>query len=257
MEDADQVQAYSATGESGGLLSASYVYHTEQITRVIQGANSVIDLGCGSGRQLCQIAAVNPNCSFLGIDLSSNMLASARQYSEKIGLKNISFLHGDITDLGAIPSGSADAVISTLALHHLPSRAHLNKCFGEASRVLRANGRIYIADFGRLKSLKSVLYLAYMDAADQPHIVSLDYERSLRAAFTLEDFREAYLLVSAHGAGLFSTFKVPFLVVIKTPSLPLSAMHAAHISQLQAGLSPKYRRVIRLLNTLFFMGGMR
>lgn len=171
-------------------MSAAYLFHSGHASSVIRGARRVIDLGCGPATQLTQIASLNPDSEFIGVDLSATMLENARSHVASRGLKNVSFSQGDITNLSQFDDHSADAVISTMVLHHLPSIEHLRACFREIARVLKPGAAVYLTDFGRLKSLKSVIELAYMNVDDQPHIFSLDYERSLRAPFLYEELVE-------------------------------------------------------------------
>ena len=108
-----------------------------------------------------------------------------------------------------------------MALHHLPAFDHLASCFSEIGRVLKPSGAVYLTDFGRLKSLKSVPYFTYMNAKHQPHLFSLDCERSLRAAFLPEDFQRA---AQAHLPGqvrMFSTFMMPLLRPSSSPRTSL------------------------------------
>lgn len=190
MADEEQVAAYAEAGRIDGVMSASYLFHSANVSHYIQGCASVIDVGCGPATQLCQIAQLNPDVSFLGVDLSEEMLSKAVQHAAALGLRNVKFMKADMTNLAAIGAESADGVISTMALHHLPSISHLERCFSEIRRILRPGGALYLVDFGRLKSLKSVIYFAYMNEGNQPHIFSLDYERSLRAAFLPDDFKK-------------------------------------------------------------------
>jgi len=222
MDDPEQVKAYADAGRVDGLMSAAYLFHSARISQVIRDCGHVVDLGCGPATQLCQIAMLNPGIRFTGVDLSASMLESAEDHVLANKLTNVDFVQGDFTRLHAIPSASADAVISTLALHHLPSLEHLEACFREIARILKYGGAIYLADFGRLKSLKSVLYFAYMNAKSQPHIFSLDYERSLRAAFGAQDLAALAKRILPSSVRVCSTFLAPLLVIAQTPSLPLS-----------------------------------
>src|SRR5215831_4554810 len=91
MQDEEQVKAYSLAGRIDGVMSAAYLFHSGQASSVIYGARRVIDLGCGPATQLAQIASLNPDSEFLGIDLSPTMLDSARAHIAASGLRNVSF----------------------------------------------------------------------------------------------------------------------------------------------------------------------
>lgn len=256
MQDEEQVRAYALAGRIDGVMSAAYVFHSAHASAVIQGARRVLDLGCGPATQLAQIASLNPHSEFVGIDLSPTMLDSARRHVAECGLSNVSFATGDITRLEQFGDDSVDAVISTMVLHHLPTREHLASCFREIARVLKPGGALYLTDFGRLKSLKSVLAFAYMNADRQPHIFSLDYERSLRAAFLFEDFVTASREHLPDGVEVRCTSAIPILTILRTAARPLPAAVVAHINRLRTGLPGRYRRDIQDMRLLFKMGGL-
>lgn len=256
MDDPEQVAAYSYAGRIDGVMSAAYLYHSAQISQVIQGCSTVLDLGCGPATQLAQVAELNPDISFLGVDLSETMLDSGHKHVAALGLSNVAFKRADITSLDGIPDASVDAVMSTVVLHHLPTRQHLNDCFRQITRVLKPGGAIYLTDFGRLKSLKSVLFFAYMNAANQPHLFSLDYERSLRAAFLLEDFQSAAASYLPPTTSVFSTFQVPFLVFIKTPAKVLSSGLSARLKEKRSKLPKAFRSDLDELRLFCKLGGV-
>ncbi len=256
MQDEEQVKAYSLAGRIDGVMSAAYLFHSAQASSVIQGAKRVIDLGCGPATQLAQIASLNPESEFIGVDLSPTMLESARQHVSQLGLGNVQFSVGDISRLSQFEDQSADAFISTMALHHLPTREHLESCFREIARVLKPGGAVYMTDFGRLKSLKSVIAFAYMNAAHQPHIFSLDYERSLRAAFLFDEFAEMSRLYLPPNVSVHSTAIAPLLVVLRTPPRPLPSAAVKQLNQMRKSLPGRYRMDIEDLRLFFKMGGL-
>jgi arsenite methyltransferase len=257
MDDPEQVAAYAHAGRIDGAMAAAYLFHSARVSQVIAGCEQVLDLGCGPATQLAQIAQLNSLSQFTGVDLSPSMLSDAESHLQRLGIGNVSLRRGDITRLDFLADRSMDAVISTMALHHLPSHQLLAGCFAEISRVLRPGGALYLTDFGRLKSLKSVIFFAYMHAKHQPHLFSLDTERSLRAAFLKEDFEA---LVAKHfptGVRVESTFKVPFLVIVKTADRPLAADTRQRISTLYGSLEPRYRRDLNDIRTFFSHGGLK
>lgn len=257
MQDEEQVKSYAHAGRIDGVMSAAYLFHSGHASLVVRGAKRVIDLGCGPATQLAQIAALNPESEFTGIDLSATMLDSARKYVAERGLKNVSFSQGDITKLTQFGDQSVDAVISTMVLHHLPTHEHLAACFREISRVLKPNGAVYLTDFGRLKSLKSVITFAYMNADQQPHIFSLDYERSLRAAFLLEDFVNAAAQHLPASVATYSTAIVPLLVIMRTAPRSLTPETKAKLSSLRKELPRRYRADLEDMRLFFRQGGLK
>ncbi|CAG9933477.1 class I SAM-dependent methyltransferase [Candidatus Nitrotoga arctica] len=256
MDDPDQVAAYVEAGRIDGVMAASYLFHTARVSQVIQGCDTVLDLGCGPATQLAQIAGMNPDIRFTGIDLSSTMLANAEKHAASLGLANIQLRQGDITKLEGIADHSIDAVISTMALHHLPTLQQLEDCFASIRRVLKPGGALYLTDFGRLKSLKSAIFFAYLNAKHQPHLFSLDYERSLRAAFLKEEFEALATKHFPPEVRVVSTFKVPFLMIIKTADQPLQEHLRQRFIIMRKALKPRYRRDLNDMRTFFALGGL-
>jgi len=256
MDDPAQVAAYAEAGRIDGVMAAAYLFHTAHINQVIQGCRTVVDLGCGPATQLAQVAQMNPSIDFLGIDMSHDMLRDAQEHTRELGIDNVRFITGDMTSLDVISTHSMDAVISTMALHHLPTVKHLSSCFQEIRRIMREGASCYIVDFARLKSLKSVLFFAYMNHKQQPHLFSLDYERSLRAAFNVEELRGlASKELPAH-LSVFSTFKVPFLTLIKSQDSPLPENMHEQLREMRHILKPRYRRDLDDLRMFFKLDGL-
>jgi ubiquinone/menaquinone biosynthesis C-methylase UbiE len=257
MEDVDQVAAFSATGRNESTLAASYLFHTARASQAIQGCKRVIDLGCGPATQLIQIASLNPEIEFIGVDMSQEMLKHARAHVAEAGVTNVSFMTGDVTKLEQFEDHSIDGVISTVSLHHLPTLGHLEGCFREIKRVLKSDGALYLADFGRLKSLKSVIFFAYMNRDRDPHQLLLDYERSLRAAFLLSDFDRLAAQFLSERVKVFSTFKVPLLILLKTSDKELSAEKIKALNQMRDKINPRFKHDLDDMRTFFKFGGLK
>jgi ubiquinone/menaquinone biosynthesis C-methylase UbiE len=102
---------------------------------------SLLDLGTGTGSMLELFAADIERG--LGLDLSLDMLAIARERLDHAGLKNCSVRQGDIYDL-ALPRDSFDVVIIHQVLHFLEDGP---RAIREAVRVLRPGGRLMVIDF--------------------------------------------------------------------------------------------------------------
>lgn len=258
MQDKNQVAAFAEAGRIDGIMSATYLFNTTRISQVIQGCNKVLDLGCGPATQLAQIAQINPQIEFIGVDMSENMLKNAKAYCDQLGVNNISFVRDDISILNTIPGNSVDAVISTLALHHLPSERLLKNCFRQIERVLREEGALFLVDLSRLKSLYSVLYFAYLNKNYQPEIFSLDYERSLRAAFSSEEFRQlAAEMFPEKKVQILSTALIPILTIIKTEDKTLPQATLEKIRKLSENLPKRYRSDLHDIRFLFKLNGLK
>jgi len=95
----------------------------------------VLDLGAGSGLLSAMIAAAFPKARLTLFDLTPEMLMIARARLKPLG-KRVRFV---TADLATVPSKSYDAVVSALALHHLPDsgKRHL---FADIFKYLTPGG---------------------------------------------------------------------------------------------------------------------
>ena len=102
---------------------------------------TLVDLGTGTGRML---ELIGPRArSGIGIDLSPEMLAFARAHLEQAHVEHCSVRQGDLYDL-PLQDETADIVTLHQVLHYLDDPA---AAVVEAARVLKAGGRLLIADF--------------------------------------------------------------------------------------------------------------
>lgn len=100
----------------------------------------VADVGTGTGGMLPFLAQVASR--IVAVDLSAGMLRRARAKAKALGLRDVSFLQGD---LGALPleSWSVDAAFASLVLHHAPRPL---SALREMARVVRPGGAVVVVD---------------------------------------------------------------------------------------------------------------
>ncbi|QDT30064.1 hypothetical protein Enr10x_54240 [Gimesia panareensis] len=71
------------------------------IMRLCEGLD-VLDLGCGDGAALLELAAAFPESRFVGYDPSAELIEQARQSAVSRKLENVSFFQRDLTAIHAI-----------------------------------------------------------------------------------------------------------------------------------------------------------
>jgi len=258
MDEAEQVNAYADSGrQDDGVMAVSNLFHAAHATTAIFGAKKVIDLGCGPATQLIRIARLNPDTHFIGVELSPNMIESARTFIRDQGVTNVEVIEGDITRLDGIADQSVDGIVSTMTLHHLPSLTHLRACFQQIHRVMKPNSGLYLADFGRFKSLQTVQFFAHMHEATLPPAVVQDYEYSLKAAFSPSEYREIVEAEIPGAATVHATFMAPFMVIIKSPTDRVTDPALRQkLKTLREVLSPGFQRDLDDLRLFFRLGGL-
>ncbi|MEZ4524127.1 MAG: methyltransferase domain-containing protein [Thermomicrobiales bacterium] len=81
----------------------------------LNGNETVIDAGCGSGRLTAELAGQLPNGQVIAIDLSANMLEQAKQHLLPLAGSRVRFRQADLQHLSV--DEPVDAIFSTAALH--------------------------------------------------------------------------------------------------------------------------------------------
>jgi ubiquinone/menaquinone biosynthesis C-methylase UbiE len=109
----------------------------------------VLDLGCGTGTLTLLIKSHHPKADVVGLDADAKVLEIARQKAAEAGL-NVSLDRGMAYDL-PYPDASFDRVISSLLFHHL-TRENKAWTLREIFRVLRPQGELHVADYGRAQN---------------------------------------------------------------------------------------------------------
>ena len=256
MRDAAQVDAYAAQGRQHGFLAPLHLYHAIQASAFICPGDVVLDLACGPGNQLMQIARMNPAAQFIGIDASAEMLDQAQQLQACEAVDNLSFQRCLLPALEGVASHSVDAVICTMALHHLPDLAALAATFGEIKRVLKPGGCFYAVDFGRLKRVQTQRYLARQRKREWPEVFCVDYYNSLRAAFSAEELVGAARDVFGEQVELRQTHQVPlFVAVMSGPPMPVGATQQQLARAAYQVFDAKQRADFRDIARFFWQGG--
>jgi len=100
----------------------------------------VIDLGCGTGMVSQAVLDAFPNAHVTCLDLAENMIAMAQ--AKLAHYSRAYFIVGDFTAF----DGEYDAVISSLALHHLATDEDKKHFYQRIYARLRPGGVFYNAD---------------------------------------------------------------------------------------------------------------
>jgi tRNA (cmo5U34)-methyltransferase len=101
-------------------------------------AESILDLGSGTGITALHVLARHPRATVIGIDSSSEMLGHAQR-----AVPRASFVAARLED--PLPPGPFDLVVSAFAIHHLAS-ADKADLFTRVAAVLRRGGRFVLCD---------------------------------------------------------------------------------------------------------------
>lgn len=115
---------------------------------------AVLELGCGTGRNLIAAARHYPGVQFYGLDISRHMLETAQKNIAKAGLSDrITLIEGDAANPAATEGLGVpgfDRVMYSYTLSMIPI---WREALAAGTARLKENGRIHVVDFGQQKRL--------------------------------------------------------------------------------------------------------
>lgn len=253
MEDALNVQAYDIEGQEGVLLGV-YYYQIAQMCAIIKPRDIVVDLGCGPCNLLCILAKLNPDVKFIGVDLSTNMLQQAKRNILNNNIHNIELLCDDITNITQLKSQSIDVIISSMAIHHLPSVEALESLFIEINRLLKSEKRLYIYDFGKVNRIETINFFL---STVRNKYVKEDYKNSLIAAFKVKLFRTFSQKYLGKNIDIYYTRPAHIIVVIKSPSDTITKEQKEYIKNRILQFNSQQKKDYYMLKCFLSLNGLR
>lgn len=129
----------------------------------------IVDLGIGTGALSAACVRCIPGARVIGIDEDDGMLAAAR---ERLGRALTRTIHASFETADLPP---CDAVVASLALHHVPTPARRQRLFRRIHRALRHGGMLVSADchpesHPRLAAFGRLAWLAHLEETYSPAV---------------------------------------------------------------------------------------
>lgn len=99
----------------------------------------ILDIGCGLGHNVVPLAEAFPTAEIVAVDAGAPMLRYGLARAKTMGIDNITFLQGDVSDLSQFEDESFDWIQSTMFLHETSYKS-MPKIFAETKRLLKPGG---------------------------------------------------------------------------------------------------------------------
>jgi S-adenosylmethionine-diacylgycerolhomoserine-N-methlytransferase len=119
----------------------------------LQPGQSLVEIGCGTARNLIAIARRYPGARLYGLDASAEMLKTARQQLARAGLQHrVVLAQGLAEELtpGAFSQQAFDHALFSYSLSMIPG---WQEAIFAAAKAISPQGLIHIVDFGDLKTM--------------------------------------------------------------------------------------------------------
>lgn len=114
----------------------------------------LVEVGCGTARNLIAIARAYPTARLYGLDASAEMLKTAAKAIARAGLSTrIKLAHGYAEDLSPHMFGEAEPFDETVFSYSLSMIPDWQGALKAADAALSPGGRVHIVDFGDLSGL--------------------------------------------------------------------------------------------------------
>jgi len=126
----------------------------EMLANLTQGI-SVLDIGCGRGRALLQLAARYPTSRFVGYELSQEAVADARAEAARLGLHNVRFEQRDLTDFHETSEPAAFDLVTAFDAVHDQAAPH--QVLAGVHRTLKPGGTFLMQDIRASSRLENNL----------------------------------------------------------------------------------------------------
>ena len=134
------IRFLDAANTLSGLRAAKHAL-MEQLA--LRRARAAMDVGCGAGGDVVEMARLMPDDTQVsGLDTSEMMIAEARRRTASLGTR-VSLRVGDAADL-PYDNQVFDACRAATVLQHVPDPARV---IGEMARVTRPGGRVGVLEF--------------------------------------------------------------------------------------------------------------
>jgi ubiquinone/menaquinone biosynthesis C-methylase UbiE len=127
----------------------------------ISSMHDILDIACGPGAWVLDVAYTYPKIEVVGVDISRNMIEYARAQAWTQGLNNTHFQAMDVLKPLAFPDNSFDLVNARFLVGFMPATAW-PRLIDECMRITRPGGVIRLTEFDEPGTTNSPAFEEWM-----------------------------------------------------------------------------------------------
>lgn len=132
---------------------------------------AVLEIGCGTGRNLIAVGKAWPRARLYGVDISEAMLATARVSVAKAGMGDRTMLaQGDACGFDAVTLFGREKFERVFISYALSMIPQWEMALAQAARCVAPGGRLEIVDFGQQEALPKLWKRALFGWLGQFHV---------------------------------------------------------------------------------------
>jgi demethylmenaquinone methyltransferase/2-methoxy-6-polyprenyl-1,4-benzoquinol methylase len=145
-------------------------------SKVPEATPRILDVCTGTAASAIALAQTHPLSEIVGVDLSPDMMAIARDKLRKRGVDNVTIHAMDAAAMD-FADCSFDAATISFGLHEM-DYGLMVEVLAETRRVVKVGGRLVIVDWdqeGGPAGLAQALFLRTLEPAHMPHFLQYDW----------------------------------------------------------------------------------
>jgi len=183
-----------------------YLFGRDRLIRelALGPGDRLVEIGCGTARNLVKIARRYPGARLFGLDASAEMLKTAAETLRRAGLKDrVALAHGYAEGLSPAMFGQEapfDACVFSYSLSMIPD---WKRALNAASGALSPAGRVHVVDFGDLHGMADLprrlllRWLGLFHVAPRVELLQ-SFEREKEASLQVLPLRYAFLVTTGN-----------------------------------------------------------
>ncbi len=113
------------------------------VKKYVKAGDKVLDIGCGNGRLLKALPAVD----YCGIEVSSVLLKQARQTADRLNFRQANFKELDMLELHKLGDKGFDVIFMLASFNHIPSQELRLKVLQAVRKLLKSGGLIIMMNW--------------------------------------------------------------------------------------------------------------